>query len=112
RDGLPVEVLSKLMRWPGVARVWLPEWLQNREATLERIEDAADEAEDVLESRTAMHFRPRVLETADPSAALRPTRDSVHDDPHPAEVRVNDEAALAPVRSAPAATAPAMPELR
>lgn len=58
RDGLPIEVLSKLMRWPGVARVWLPEWLRDRAATLERIEDATDEAENVLESQAAEHARP------------------------------------------------------
>ncbi|MEI5584290.1 DUF4011 domain-containing protein, partial [Agromyces sp. CCNWLW208] len=33
RDGLPVEVLKGLMRWPGVERVWLPEWLHHREQT-------------------------------------------------------------------------------
>ena len=32
RDGLPVEVLSKLMHWPAVQRVWLPEWLVDRDA--------------------------------------------------------------------------------
>jgi hypothetical protein len=37
RDGLPVDVLHGLMRWPGVERVWLPEWLQHREETLTRL---------------------------------------------------------------------------
>ncbi|QZY51764.1 DUF3320 domain-containing protein [Leucobacter tenebrionis] len=37
RDGLPVEVLENLMRWPAVERVWLPEWLQDRETTLDRL---------------------------------------------------------------------------
>ena len=27
RDGLPVEVLVGMLRWPAVERVWLPEWL-------------------------------------------------------------------------------------
>ncbi|MDN3495208.1 DUF3320 domain-containing protein [Planococcus sp. APC 4015] len=45
RDGLPVEVLKGLMRWPGVERVWLPEWLQQREATLSRIEASVAAAE-------------------------------------------------------------------
>ena len=40
RDGLPVEVLSKLLHWPGVERVWLPEWLSQREATVARLRDA------------------------------------------------------------------------
>ncbi len=37
RDGLPVEVLSGLMRWPAVERVWMPEWLAGPEAVLDRL---------------------------------------------------------------------------
>jgi hypothetical protein len=44
RDGLPVEVLEGLMRWPGVERVWLPEWLQDREGTIARLKVAVDRA--------------------------------------------------------------------
>ncbi|HXH35985.1 MAG TPA: DUF4011 domain-containing protein [Plantibacter sp.] len=44
RDGLPVEVLSGLMRWPGVERVWLPEWLHHREEVLERLVTAVEAA--------------------------------------------------------------------
>jgi hypothetical protein len=44
RDGLPVEVLENLMRWPGVERVWLPEWLQDREGTIARLRAAVDTA--------------------------------------------------------------------
>ncbi|MGE2736075.1 DUF3320 domain-containing protein [Mycolicibacterium vaccae] len=40
RDGLPVDVLSTLLNWPGVERVWLPEWLSQREATVARLRDA------------------------------------------------------------------------
>lgn len=40
RDGLPVEVLSKLLHWPGVERVWLPEWLSQRDPTIARLRDA------------------------------------------------------------------------
>ncbi|QJU52787.1 DUF4011 domain-containing protein [Herbiconiux sp. KACC 21604] len=38
RDGLPIEVLKNLMHWPAVERVWLPEWLHDREAVLDRLE--------------------------------------------------------------------------
>ena len=38
RDGLPTEVLSSLMHWPAVDRVWMPEWLADREAVLDRLE--------------------------------------------------------------------------
>ncbi|WP_166785977.1 DUF4011 domain-containing protein [Cryobacterium sandaracinum] len=37
RDGLPVEVLSKLMRWPAVERIWMPEWLSSRDSVLDRL---------------------------------------------------------------------------
>ncbi|BBX09940.1 DUF3320 domain-containing protein [Mycolicibacterium aichiense] len=40
RDGLPIDVLSNLLHWPGVERIWLPEWLSQREATIGRIRDA------------------------------------------------------------------------
>src|SRR3712207_795162 len=37
RDGLPVEVLSGMLGWPAVERVWLPTWLRDREAVLDRL---------------------------------------------------------------------------
>ena len=37
RDGLPVEVLSGMLGWPVVERVWLPTWLRDREAVLDRL---------------------------------------------------------------------------
>jgi hypothetical protein len=40
RDGLPVQVLSALMRWPVVARIWLPDWLRDKEGVLDRLQDA------------------------------------------------------------------------
>jgi hypothetical protein len=42
RDGLPVEVLSGMLRWPAVERVWLPTWLQDRTAVLDRLVAAVD----------------------------------------------------------------------
>lgn len=44
RDGLPTEVLKGLMRWPGVERVWLPEWLQRRAETLDRLTASVTQA--------------------------------------------------------------------
>ena len=37
RDGLPVEVLGELLRWPAVERVWLPEWLADPGAVVDRL---------------------------------------------------------------------------
>lgn len=51
RDGLPVDVLKGLMNWPGVERIWLPEWLQQREETLARLSRAVVDARAVLRRR-------------------------------------------------------------
>lgn len=40
RDGLPVDVLANLMKWPAVERVWLPEWLSHRSQTIARLREA------------------------------------------------------------------------
>ncbi len=37
RDGLPVEVLSGMLGWPAVERVWLPSWLRDRDSVLDRL---------------------------------------------------------------------------
>ncbi|MDY7541184.1 DUF3320 domain-containing protein [Cryobacterium sp. 5B3] len=44
RDGLPVDVLQGIMRWPGVERVWLPEWLHHRDETIARLGAAVEAA--------------------------------------------------------------------
>ncbi|MCB9409353.1 DUF3320 domain-containing protein [Mycolicibacterium sp.] len=45
RDGLPVDVLANLMKWPAVERVWLPEWLHHRSETIARLRDAVQRAQ-------------------------------------------------------------------
>jgi hypothetical protein len=65
RDGLPVDVLKGLMRWPGVERIWLPEWLHDREAVLARIAAAVKAAK-----RGDQPVRPtEVPALSDPSVA-------------------------------------------
>jgi hypothetical protein len=44
RDGLPVDVLSRLMGWSRVERIWLPEWLRDRKGVLDRLQAAAVDA--------------------------------------------------------------------
>ena len=44
RDGLPGDVLTRMMRWPSVQRVWLPAWISDREAVLDGLEKAFVEA--------------------------------------------------------------------
>jgi hypothetical protein len=67
RDGLPVEVLSKLMHWPAVERVWLPEWLADAGAVLDRLA-AVIEAASVAPDATTQDADPAVQGLA-PDAA-------------------------------------------
>ncbi len=57
RDGLPVEVLRGLMRWPAVERVWLPAWLRERDATVERLVSAVDAAAEAWAAGEPSHRR-------------------------------------------------------
>ncbi|OBB77103.1 DUF3320 domain-containing protein [Mycobacterium sp. 852014-52144_SCH5372336] len=68
RDGLPVDVLGNLMKWPGVERVWLPEWLHHRGETIARLRNAAEEAKERLARRET---EPE-CEPVPPEAAPRP----------------------------------------
>jgi hypothetical protein len=42
RDGLPVEVLGDMLRWPSVQRVWLPSWLADPVAVVDELVAAVD----------------------------------------------------------------------
>ena len=44
RDGLPVEVLGEMLRWPVVERVWLPSWLASASSVVDRLVAAVDAA--------------------------------------------------------------------
>lgn len=46
RDGLPVEVLQHRMGWPSVARVWLPSWLRDAGAVVDRLDALLREIRD------------------------------------------------------------------
>ncbi|MCW2697433.1 MAG: putative helicase, partial [Modestobacter sp.] len=42
RDGLPVDVLRGMLGWPAVERVWLPSWLGDPDAVLDRLVTAVE----------------------------------------------------------------------
>jgi len=98
RDGLPVDVLKGLMKWPGVERVWLPEWLQERESTLARLSAA------VVKAGSVLRLKQMKAEARPASTPSRPAA--------PVVPPVTDEPTL--LRSAPqsAAAAPVSTELR
>ena len=49
RDVLPVDILRGLMGWRRIVRVWVPEWLRDRDAVLARIRVATTAASEDLE---------------------------------------------------------------
>ena len=42
RDGLPVTVLTRMMDWPAIARVWLPAWRRDRQEVIDGIVTLVD----------------------------------------------------------------------
>ncbi|GEA87053.1 DNA helicase [Cellulomonas cellasea] len=44
RDGLPTEVLSRMLRWPAVERVWLPAWLATPGDVLDHLVGSVERA--------------------------------------------------------------------
>jgi hypothetical protein len=44
RDGLPTEVLSRMLRWPSVERVWLPAWLSSPADALDHLVSSVERA--------------------------------------------------------------------
>lgn len=43
RDGLPLTVLSRLMDWPAIARIWLPAWRRDRQEVIDGIRTLVDQ---------------------------------------------------------------------
>ncbi len=68
RDGMPSDVLRKAMRWPAVERVWLPEWLSEREAVLDRLEQAVETATMTTADQQVVALEPEETEEESPAA--------------------------------------------
>ncbi|MGY1815616.1 DUF3320 domain-containing protein [Blastococcus sp. SYSU D00820] len=103
RDGLPVDVLSGMLRWPAVERVWLPSWLRDREAVLDALVAAVPAAPPVP---------PAVPVPVPVTPPVRPVLSVVDDRPAPAAAPVvpalpaapePPRAVVTPLRSVPAA---------
>ena len=45
RDGLPVDILGGMLKWPLVSRIWLPAWLRDSESVLAALETDLVETE-------------------------------------------------------------------
>lgn len=71
RDLLPTTVLAKMMGWPDVQRVWLPEWLHDRQNVIERLVSAVRSAEPAS-AESAIADAP-ASEPAAPATPVGPT---------------------------------------
>lgn len=70
RDGLPVDVLGNLMHWPGVERVWMPEWLHHRDETIARLRTAVADAKQRLAEPVVKPAAPVVVNPIDVSESV------------------------------------------
>ncbi len=71
RDGLPIEVLDGLLRWPVVERVWLPSWLLHPSAVVDRLVEAVDAAPAAAVVPAPIPLPTAALESFKGVAALR-----------------------------------------
>ncbi|MGY1823324.1 DUF4011 domain-containing protein [Geodermatophilus sp. SYSU D00079] len=100
RDGLPVDVLAGMLRWPAVERVWLPTWLRDRDAVLDRLVAAVDATpapaprpEPAIVATMAAHD-PAIVATV----AVGETVDVVPPVPAPAEPPATELRSAVPLR--------------
>ena len=106
RDVLPVRVLSQMLDWPCVERLWLPQWLQDRDGVIAHLCQAVDRAAEKVTGRR------RSEEIAPDDAAKRPKTESPSpaaggDDGAVEESRGGEHiAALRPAMAAPLQSAP------
>ncbi len=85
RDGLPATVLTKLMKWPAIERVWLPQWLAEPERVVEQIRKACEQARDAA----AQAKRDAEAAAAFASALVEPTIEA--DTPESEAAAADDE---------------------
>ncbi|MCF6508327.1 DUF4011 domain-containing protein [Blastococcus sp. MG754426] len=69
RDGLPVDVLGGMLGWPAVERVWLPSWLAEPDAVLDRLVAALDAPAQQPPPRAADAPRPAAV-SSDPGPSV------------------------------------------
>jgi hypothetical protein len=86
RDALPREVLADVLGWPAVERVWLPDWLADRDAVLDRLAGAL----------TRPGPQPALSEPEPPAAALEPEPPAAAPDPPVAALPPPDEETFVP----------------
>jgi hypothetical protein len=102
RDGLPIEVLANLLQWPAVERIWMPEWLQQREETIARLRGVVEEAK-----RPVAVAEPEPVGAVAGAAPAAPSPELAARAPEPGAPAAPE---LAPLKSAPApAAAPTAP---
>lgn len=69
RDALPREVLTDVLGWPAVERVWLPDWLSEPDTVLDHLEKSLTTPEDPEPTPDDLTMRSRAA--PDPASAQR-----------------------------------------
>lgn len=106
RDVLPVRVLSQMLDWPCVERLWLPQWLQDRDGVIAHLCQAVDKAaKKVAGRRRSEEIAPgKAIEGPKPES---PSPAAGEDDGAVEESRGGEHiAALRPAMAAPLQSAP------
>ncbi|SDX59769.1 Part of AAA domain-containing protein [Geodermatophilus africanus] len=101
RDGLPVEVLSGMLGWPAVERVWLPTWLRDREAVLDRLVAAVGAVAGAAVG--SVPVAAPVLAPPVEGPAFSTEEAAVPPVPAPAEPPASEVRVIVPLRAAPPA---------
>ncbi|MEY8040028.1 DUF4011 domain-containing protein [Saccharopolyspora cebuensis] len=89
RDAAP-RLLTDLMHWPAAVRVWLPQWMADREGVLDRIDRAVASASVVGDTAPAAEPTPEVPGAALPVEAGPKAVAEVVEPPPAAEVEADD----------------------
>lgn len=77
RDVLPAIVLTNAMHWNRVERIWLPEWIENRDGVIARLCEAVDDANEQFEADLKAVSRRRASRRPAPRPQELPTSDRV-----------------------------------
>jgi hypothetical protein len=86
RDGLPEATLTKRMGWPGVERIWLPDWIRDAEGVVARLVKVAHSLTTPEAGPPAPPAAPPTTPPAQPLAPPPPHREAA---PPAATGRIN-----------------------
>jgi hypothetical protein len=100
RDGLPVEVLSHMLKWPAVERVWMPSWLQDPASILDHLDRVVRDAERPAAAPVANSDPDAARHAAEPETVIEDSGVSWPDS-GPAQTLASSSAEIEPGSTSP-----------